>query len=215
MEADTLVFLHVKNITKRRHRKIVIRTVDTNVLVLALSVYEKLKKDMEELQVEFGARKNREFFPVHEMTGNSGESKAHGLPFFHVFTRFHQALFLSHVNKGAAWYLWSLLDDVAHIFETLRQQPTLTQVQDVISTIERYTVLLQSCISNCLITNECRRELFCQGRSMDNIPATSAVLGSILCDQVILLEMWKRNPWLNIKCYQVQKTGDGKWKITS
>ena len=38
------------------------------------------------------------------------------------------------------------------------------------------TVLLYSRTSNCLTTNECRRELFCQGRSIDDIPPISAAL---------------------------------------
>ena len=41
---------------------------------------------------------------------------------------------------------------------------------------QRFTVLLHSRTSNCLTTNECRRELFCQGRSIDNIPPISAAL---------------------------------------
>ena len=40
-EVNTSVFLHVKDMAKQDHRKIVIRTVDTDVLVLALSVYEE------------------------------------------------------------------------------------------------------------------------------------------------------------------------------
>ena len=39
-EADTRVFLHVKDMTQQGYTKMVIRTVDTNVLVLAVSVYE-------------------------------------------------------------------------------------------------------------------------------------------------------------------------------
>ena len=45
-EADTRVFLHVKDMTKQGHRKMVIRTVDTDVLVLAVSVYEQLQEEM-------------------------------------------------------------------------------------------------------------------------------------------------------------------------
>ena len=42
VEADTRVFYYEKDMTKNRNRKIVIRTVDTDVLVLALSVYQRL-----------------------------------------------------------------------------------------------------------------------------------------------------------------------------
>ena len=69
-EADTRVFLHVKDMTQQGHTKMVIRTVDTDVLVLAVSVYEQLQEEMEELWVEFGAGKNKKFFPIQETLEN-------------------------------------------------------------------------------------------------------------------------------------------------
>ena len=39
--------------------------------------------------------------------------------------------------------------------------------------------------------------------------------GSILFDHVMLLDMYGRNPCSKIKYYQVQKIGDGKWKIAT
>ena len=50
----------------------VIRTVDTDVLVLAVLVYEQLQVEMEEPWVDFGAGKNRKFFPVHETLEHIG-----------------------------------------------------------------------------------------------------------------------------------------------
>ena len=75
----------------------VIRTADKDVLVLAILVYEQLQKGMEELRVDFGAGKNKKFFPIHVMIGNIGESKAHGLVFLHTFNRCHQFFFMSHI----------------------------------------------------------------------------------------------------------------------
>ena len=54
--------------------------------------------------------------------------------------------------------------------------PSLNVVKDAMPILERFTVLLYSRSSNALTTNECRRELFCQGRSIDNIPPTGAAL---------------------------------------
>ena len=101
-EADTRVFLHVKDMTQQGHTKMVIRTVDTDVLVLAVSVYEQLQKEMEELWVDFGAGKNRKFFPIHETLEHIGECKARGFPFFHAFTGCDEVSFLSHATKSAA-----------------------------------------------------------------------------------------------------------------
>ena len=42
--------------------------------------------------------------------------------------------------------------------------------------LERFTVILYNYISNSVTTNACRRDLFCKGRLIDNIPPTSAAL---------------------------------------
>ena len=43
-EADTRIFLHAKNMALRGHTKIAVRTVDTDVLVLAISAFYQLKE---------------------------------------------------------------------------------------------------------------------------------------------------------------------------
>ena len=58
--------------TQQGHKKMVIRTVDTDVLVLAVLVYEQLQVEMEEPWVDVGAGKNRKFFPVHETLEHIG-----------------------------------------------------------------------------------------------------------------------------------------------
>ena len=59
-------------------------------------------------------------------------------------------------------------------FVMLSQQQM--QVEEARPVIERFTVLLYHRTSNLLTTNESRRDLFCQGRSIDNIPPTSEAL---------------------------------------
>ena len=102
-EADTRVFLHVKDMTQQGYTKMVIQKVDTNVLVLVVSVYEQLQEEMEELLVDFGAGKNRKFFPIQETLEHIGECKARGFPLFHAFTGCDKVSFMSHVTKSAAW----------------------------------------------------------------------------------------------------------------
>ena len=43
-------------------------------------------------------------------------------------------------------------------------------------TLETFTVILYDRTSNSVTTNACRRDLFCKGRSIGNIPPTSAAL---------------------------------------
>ena len=107
-EADTRVFLQVKDMAKQGHRKMVIQTVDTDVLVLAVSVFEELQDSIEELWVDFGTGKDRKFVPIHKTFQRIGELKARGLPFFHAFTGCDQVSFLSHVTKHCLESMGSL-----------------------------------------------------------------------------------------------------------
>ena len=56
-EADTRMILHVNHATHHGHHKIMIRTVDTDVVVLAVSVVKDLEQETE-LWLAFGTGKN-------------------------------------------------------------------------------------------------------------------------------------------------------------
>ena len=98
------------------------------------------------------------------------------MSFFHAMTGCDQVSFLSLVTKLSAWKVQELFDDVTSVFVKLRNQPCLNEVKDAMLTQKQFTVLLYSRSLNALTTNECRRELFCQDRAIDNIPATGAAL---------------------------------------
>ena len=51
---------------KQGHRKIIVLTVGTDVLVLTVSVYEESKNSIEELRVDFGAGKDRKYVPFRK-----------------------------------------------------------------------------------------------------------------------------------------------------
>ena len=48
-EADTCVFLHSKHISTNGSKKITIKTVETDELILSISIFHKLKDHLEEL----------------------------------------------------------------------------------------------------------------------------------------------------------------------
>ena len=58
-EADTRVFLHATNMAENGHQSVVILTVDTDVLVLGIPTFDKLRSFVEELWLNFGAGKNK------------------------------------------------------------------------------------------------------------------------------------------------------------
>ena len=152
------------------------KTVDTDVLILAISFFHELKVDKDELWVDFGAEKNRCFFRVHEIYNQIREERARAMPFFHAMPGCNQVSFLSHITKLSAWKVLEMFDDVTSVFVKLRNKPSLNEVKNTMLTQERFTLLFYIRSLNSLTTNECGRELFCQSWAIDNIPPTGAAL---------------------------------------
>ena len=77
-EADTRVFLHAADWLKQGHKKVIIRTADTNVVVLAISFVEEIK--MEELCVAFGTGKYFRYIATHAIASSLAADKSRALP---------------------------------------------------------------------------------------------------------------------------------------
>ena len=65
-EADTLIFLHLKDATENGHKIIKVRTVDTDVVILAISVFHQIP-ELEQLWVGFGSGKKYTDIPIHSI----------------------------------------------------------------------------------------------------------------------------------------------------
>ena len=61
-EADTRAFLHIKDKARNGCKKLAIRNADADVLILAISSFNELKVDLDEIWVDFEVAKNRCFF---------------------------------------------------------------------------------------------------------------------------------------------------------
>ena len=113
------------------------------------------------------------------------------LPFFDAFTGCDQVSFLSHATKSNAWKVWKSYAEVTPYFASLSNQPSLDEVRVAMPTLERFTVILYDRTSNSVTTNACRQDLFCKGRSIDNIPPTSAaVIKHALRSAYIARHVW-------------------------
>ena len=171
-EGDTRVFLHVKDIVDEGFPRVMVRTVDTDVFVIAISLFNDLH--ISELWIDFGSGKHRAFLPIHQI--QLEEIKCKGLRFFYCFTGCDQVSFFANVSKKKAWKIWGVYPDVNEVFAKLSNHPELEDIYNAMPVLERFVVLLYSRTSNCTSVNECRKDLFCKGRACDNIPPTQAAL---------------------------------------
>ena len=101
-EADTRIILH--HPVKQGCTKILIRTVDTDVLVLAVTAAQRL--DIAELWVAFGVGRNFRYLLAHQMANALGPECSVDLPMFHAFTGCDTVLFFNGRGKKTSWETW-------------------------------------------------------------------------------------------------------------
>jgi hypothetical protein len=177
-EADTRILLHVEDAVRQGYTKVSIRTVDTDVVILAVTAAERL--DIDELWVAFGTGKNFRFLAVHEMAVALGPNKCRGLPFFHALTGCDTVSSFGGRGKKTAWESWKACDEVTDItaaFCALAATPNPSIVDDYMDALERFVVLLYDRTSSQEHVNEARKHLFTQNaRSIDALPPTREAL---------------------------------------
>lgn len=64
-EADTRMMLHLRHATQQGHAKVYLRTVDSDVVVLAVNFFQEL--GLEQLCIGFGSGKTYKDIPIHHI----------------------------------------------------------------------------------------------------------------------------------------------------
>lgn len=67
-EAHTRIFLHAAEALKKGHHNILIRTVDTDVVVLAVSFSDTYRETQVQIWVAYGTDVNFKYIPTHEIS---------------------------------------------------------------------------------------------------------------------------------------------------
>ena len=67
-EADSRIFVHIKDLVSQGHEVIAVVTVDTDVVVIAISCFDGLASTgLKQLWVEFGAGINKRWISIHSL----------------------------------------------------------------------------------------------------------------------------------------------------
>ena len=83
-EADTRLFLHVSDAVQKGSKAVMIRTVDTDVVVLGITLFSKI--NAEEMYIAFGTGAHFRYISIHEVVAQLDPSICAVLPAFHSFT---------------------------------------------------------------------------------------------------------------------------------
>ncbi len=154
-----------------------IRTVVTDVVVMAVSLFRQL--DITELWIAFGVGKKFRYIPIHAIADSEalGSEKSNGLPVFHAVTGCDQTSSFAERGKNTAWQAWRINNDVTESFVVLSNTPTAAMVEQNMPSIERFVIVMYDRTNICQTKNEARKDLFARKcRAIDTIPPTSAAL---------------------------------------
>ena len=176
-EADTRMLLHVQDALQQGHKKILLRTVDTDVLVLAVAFLQQVT-DLEHLDlwVAFGTGNNFRYIAAHEIATKLGPEVSKALPVFHAFAGCDTVSCFGGRGKKTALEAWKSYLDVTDAFLALAHKP-LEVSSRCVEHLERFVVLMYDRTSSKTSVNDARKQLFAQkGRALDAIPPTRAAL---------------------------------------
>ena len=83
-EANTRINLHLVHAAQQGHTMAYVQPVDSDVVVLAIRFFQKLR--LTELWIGVGTGKHYRDIPVHTICSNIGPSKSLALPLFRSLT---------------------------------------------------------------------------------------------------------------------------------
>ena len=108
-EADTRIVIHLIDMVTNGITKIGIRTVDTDVLVLALASFNKLDDiGLREQWLLFGTDKKYRNIPVYRIASEIGTEMCSALPGFHEYSGCDTVSAFVGTGKKTAWQMWQL-----------------------------------------------------------------------------------------------------------
>ena len=173
-EADSRMMLHVQHAAQHGHHQILVRTVDTDVVVLAVTAVEKLPVEVE-VWLAFGTGKNFRYLPAHKIAAHLGPEKSLALPMFHALTGCDTvSAFVGH-GKKTAWAVWNSFPDLTRALLELAHAPAKIEEQ-CLHVIERFVILLYDRTSTSTDVNKARKKLFAKTSSVGKIPPSHAAL---------------------------------------
>lgn len=176
-EADSRICIHVQDALQKGARKILVRTVDTDVIVILVGVYFHLHDVYPDtdIWVGLGTGKHYRYYSINSICQNLGKPKSRALPFFHAFTGCDTTSQFFGKGKKKAWESWKSYPEVTEAFLCAVEHPFqfLLLTSPVTELLERYVCVLYDNTTPICSANELRQEHFCKrAKTMENIPPT-------------------------------------------
>lgn len=173
-EADTRLILHLWDAAHEGHVNVMVKTSDTDVVVLILSKLHNIP--VGEVWISFGVGKHHRYIASHDIAATLGPAKAPAMAMFHAFTGCDTTSFFAGKGKKTAWDTWAVYEDVTDAFLLLADAPSSIP-DNTFDLLEKFVVLMYDRTCGLSKVNEARQHLFARrSRALENIPPTQAAL---------------------------------------
>ena len=118
-EADSRMFLHCHHASQAGFKHVLIHSVDSDVVVLAVALFEKLQLDT--LWIRYGVGKHVKYIASHEIALRLGKPVSSGLPFFHAFSGCDNVSAFERHGKTSFWKTWRDMPELNGVFSNLSE----------------------------------------------------------------------------------------------
>ena len=117
-EADSRICIHVQDALQKGARNILVSTVDTDVIVVLVSIYFHFCDVFHDVNicVGFGHGKHFRHYSINKICHDLGKEISISLPFFHAFTGCDTTSQFLGKGKRSAWESWKSYPDVTEVF---------------------------------------------------------------------------------------------------
>ena len=179
-EADTRIFIHVLDALDEGNNTIQIRTVDTDVVIIAIGKFHDIfaRYPDFDLWIKFGTGVSQKMLHINSLCDRIEKPVARGLPFFHAFTGSDTTSFFKTKGKKTAWNTWKGFRAITAVFEALSQNPfsTLSMESPEFEQLQKFTIWMYSRGIEVSKVNEARHVLFGLNQNLEKIPPTEDAL---------------------------------------
>lgn len=169
-KADTCIVLHLQDALMGGLRNILVRSLDTYVLVILISVYHKLTDQYPgtELWLLFGIGRKLTYYHSNTVCQHLGRPTSEEILLFHSITDCDTFSYLYGTGKRTVQKAWMVYPDMTKQFQKALTHPFHDFSEGEMNTLERFIILCYDNTSDLISVNECRKTLFCRNRSLEN-----------------------------------------------
>ena len=162
--------LHVAHAAHHGHSKILIRTVNTDIVAIAVRIFQLLEA-LQQLWIAFGTEKLFRYLAIHEIEAAMGPQKNLALTMFHTLTGCDTvSAFTSH-GKRTAWITWSSFPELTEALLSL-SFTSHSIPEETMKIIVRFVILMYDKTSRCTDIDKARRKMFAKRLKAEEIPPT-------------------------------------------